>query len=263
MPRNLALVVSFACLAFVAAIITSCGSSGNKISTMCTGGPFNVVGNWQGTFSVNGSGTTSAIGVINSQGRAIFFDSATADLGVGSVAALPSITGACSFSGTETVYPTQLIGGGVVTGTLQGSVSSATSISGTQSNGSSSGTFSLSSFSPMSGSVTALSGARTGEIEDQAVILQVTFTPGTGNNMTFASTPQSSCTANGTLTQEGTSNVFDVSITFGSGAGCPSSSTVNGLAFESNTDYFKFNNSMQGTYLYAISSTSALVLEIF
>jgi hypothetical protein len=72
------------------------------------------------------------------------------------------------------------------------------------------------------------------------------------------------CDINGTFNQEGGNaanlNVFDVSITFG--AGCPFSN-VTGLGFESSSDYFTMNGSASGTYLYAVPSGSASVLEIF
>ncbi len=74
MLRKLALVVSFACLVFVAAMIVSCGSSKTHLGTMCTGGPFNVVGDWQGTIATS-TGNQEVTGVINTQGQAVFFDS--------------------------------------------------------------------------------------------------------------------------------------------------------------------------------------------
>lgn len=269
MLRKLVLVVSFACLVFVAAMIVSCGSSKNHLGTMCTGGPFNVVGDWQGTI---GTGTSSqgATGVINTQGQALFFDSdsrSSGDPASGSVAALPAITGACAFSGAVTIYNVQSIVG-TVSGTVQGNVNSATSISGNVTVGSGSTAVSFSSYAPLSGSVTALTSTMDGQIpgNTQPVILVLTLQPhGTGASMTFASTAQSSCAVNGTLTQEGTSNVFDASMTFGSGSACPSPSSSSGLAFESNTDLFGYTGSpaATGTYLYVVSSNSAFVLEIY
>ena len=85
--------------------------------------------------------------------------------------------------------------------------------------------------------------------------------------MSFSGTGLSgatTCDINGTFSQEGGNvanlNVFDVSITFG--AGCPFSN-VSGVGFESNSDYFDMNSNAAGNYLYAVSSGSALVLEIF
>jgi hypothetical protein len=76
--------------------------------------------------------------------------------------------------------------------------------------------------------------------------------------------PGTTCTMSGTFTQEGGNvanmNVFDTSITFG--AGCPFSNFT-GIGLESKSDYFSQNGSAPGTYLYAASSSSAMVLEIF
>jgi len=272
MLRKLALVVSFACLVFVAAMIVSCGSSNNHLTTTCTGGPFNVVGDWQGTLTAGG-GSSSIIGLINTSGEALFFDSdpgsgPNADPASGSVAALPSITGTCSFSGNVTLYETPaaavLSGSSIVTGTAQGNVSSASSISVSATiNGNSSG-FTLNSYTPLTGSVSALSGALLAEDPAQSFQLLLDFTPTTGNNMNFANDPSSNCTTSGTLTQEGSNNVFDFSVTFsGTAEGCPTPQTVTGLAFESSSDIFVVNGNLAGTYLYAVSSTSAVVLEIF
>lgn len=265
MLRKLALPLSFVCLVLVAALITSCGSSNSHLGTSCTGGPFNVVGDWQGTLTANG-GSSNVAGVINAQGQALFFDSDTAnsgDLASGSVAVLPNITGTCSFSGNATVYDTPGAGGNTVTAPVQGTVNSATSISVTATIGGNSGTFTLNSFSPLTGSVAALSGSLVAEDQAQGVQLPLTFTPTTGNNMTFANNG-GTCTVSGTLTQEGSNNIFDFSITFtGTVAGCPNPGTVTGLAFESNSDIFALNGSAPGTYMYAVSSTSAIVFEVF
>jgi len=263
MLRKLALVVSFACLIFVAAMIVSCGSSKTHLGTMCTGGPFNVVGDWQGTIATS-TGNQGVTGVINTQGQAVFFDSDSlnSDQASGSVAVLPNITGTCSFSGNATVYNTPGGGGNTTTSSVQGTVNSATSISVTPS-GSNSSTFTLSSYTPLSSSVAALSGNLVADDPGQAVLLPLTFTPGTGNNMSFANNA-GNCTVSGTFTQEGSSNIFDFSITFtGTVAGCPNPGMVTGFGFESNTDLFALNGSAPGTYLYAMSSTSALVFEIF
>ncbi|HKI25884.1 MAG TPA: hypothetical protein VKA07_06135 [Candidatus Sulfotelmatobacter sp.] len=271
MLRKLALVVSFACLVFVAAMIVSCGSSKTHLGTMCTGGPFNVVGDWQGTLTTNGTNQNLA-GVINSQGQALFFDSdslASHDPASGSVAALPAITGACSFSGTATGYGAFGVAGGTTSGAVSGNVNSASSISGTITVNSVQSSFSLTSFSPLTGTPTSLAGNLGGAIEGAAPgLLPLTFTPGSGNNMTFTNDLilAPNCTTSGSATQEGTTNIFDISITIsGTGAGCPPAATVTGLGFESNTDYFGASgvNPVPGTYLYAISSTSAFVLEVY
>jgi hypothetical protein len=268
MLRNLAIVVSFVCLAFVSAIITSCGSSGTHLGTMCTGGPFNVVGNWQGTLTTGGT-LVNVSGVINTSGQAVFFDSDSpqTDNESGSVAVLPTITGTCSFSGNASAFGSFGAGGGSASGTASGNVNSATSISGTVTINGTKSNFSFSSFTPLSGSIAALSGSKGGSIQGiSPSLLPLTFqATGTGNNMSFTNnTLLSNCTTSGTFTQEGANNIFDVSITFsGTGNTCPAAGTVAGLGFESNTDYFAANNNGQGTYLYAVSSTSAFVLEVY
>ena len=74
----------------------------------------------------------------------------------------------------------------------------------------------------------------------------------------------------GTFAQEvaniATLNVFDVSLTF-SGTGCPTPTTtaITGLGFESSSDYFSYNFSSPGAYLYAdmLDPAGAFVLEIY
>ena len=271
MLRKLALPLSFVCLVLVAALITSCGSSNSHLGTSCTGGPFNVVGDWQGTLTTGGM-KQNVTGVINSQGEALFFDSdssSSGDPAFGSVAVLPAITGACSFSGTTTAYSSAGAGGGTATGSTQGTVNSATSIDASVTVLSNVATFALSSFSPLSGSPTSLVGSRGGAIEGASPsLLPLTFTPGSGNNMTFTNDMAlaPNCSTSGTITQEGTTNIFDISIDFsGTAQGCPAPATISGLGFESNTDYFGATgtNPVPGTYIYAISSTSAFVLEVY
>jgi len=266
MLRKLALVVSFACLVFVAAMIVSCGSSKTHLGTMCTGGPFNVAGDWQGTLGVGGVNVNIA-GVITSQGQAVLFDdsTATADPNSGSVLVLPAITGqTCSFSGSSTVYAAPLASGVILTGSVQGTIGSNSSISATGTINNTSGNVTLSSFAPITGSVTAVTGAQDGNIQQGPGLGELTFTQsGSGASMSFASFGETPCPVIGTFTQEASTNVFDVSMTFsGTSQACPPAGTVTGLGFESPTDYFGFNQGAQGTYLYAASSTSALVVEI-
>ena len=267
MSRSLALIVSFSLLVLAAVIISSCGSSGTHLGTTCTGGPFNVVGDWQGSFS-GGGNTTNAVGVINSSGQALFFDdSAGGTPGSGSVLAMPSITGTCSFSGTATAFGS--FGLPNASGSVQGNVNSATSISGSVSSSGGTGTFTLTSFSPLTDTPTSLAGARGGDIQGaSAGLLPLTFTPGSGNNMTFTNDMAlaPNCSTSGTITQEGTTNIFDISIDFsGTAQGCPAPANISGLGFESNTDYFGATgtNPVPETYIYAISSTSAFVLEVY
>jgi hypothetical protein len=256
-------------LAAACAISFSCGSSS---PTKCTGGPYNVVGNWQGTFTA-GSTSLAAYGAIDASGLALFFD-ATPPGEIGDTLLLPAITGACSFSGKVTAYaePGSVPLGNpiAITDTSQGNVTSTSAISGTFS-GPTSGNYSLASFSPLSGSAAALTGALSGEVEGsingQGVLFNLTFSapmPGSASMSFSGIQTGSSCSLSGTFTQVGTSNVFDVSVTFPA-SGCPVSGAITGLGFESNTDYFDLNGTAAGTYLYAdlLASSGPFVIEIF
>jgi hypothetical protein len=82
--------------------------------------------------------------------------------------------------------------------------------------------------------------------------------------MTLSGTDGLNCNVTGTFTQEANNaanlNVFDTSITF-TGTGCPVTGTRTGVGFESDEDYIGFDNE-PGPYLYALSSSSADVIEI-
>jgi hypothetical protein len=262
MTHKFALSLSIVCLALIAVVTMSCGGSSSS-GGGTGGGPYNVVGIWQTTLS-GSAGSTSFVGAINSQGLALLFADNPADPAfVGDTWELPTITGASSFSGMTSLYAepgTQLPWGGTVqTISMQGNVNSATSITGKNSNGS----FTLSPYSPLTRSVTAFTGAMVGEIEGGANIFRLTFAPGgSGQSMNFSGSG-GFCVVTGSFTQEGTSNIFDVSMIYESG-GCPGTGTVTGLGFESSSDYFQMNGNAQGTYLYAnMLGSSPYVLEIF
>jgi len=258
-------------LVLVAAATINCGnSSSNSGKTTCRT-PYNVVGDW--TLNVSGSGgSVSGPGVINSSGLAVFFQTTNTVPAPGDTVVMPSITGSCSFSETATAYATPASGGNTATETVNGTIASNTSMSGTLSNGNS---FSLAANAALNGPVTALSGATwIGEIEGattQPLLWDVVLTR-TGNaaDMSLVATgvkaDGSLCNMSGSFTEEAGNttdlNVFDVSLT-SLDVGCPIGGTVQGLGFESSSDYFAMNGSAAGTYLYAASSTSALVFEIF
>ena len=232
----------------------SCGGSSNSGTKTCTGGPYNVVGDW--LLTLNGSGgSTSVLGSINSTGLAVFFQPGPPVITV----TMPPITGACSLTGTGTAY---VEGGTAASQTVQGNVNSATSISGKITNNSGTDTFSMVPSAPLTGSVTALSGSGwQGNLEGTAIGIfsPLTFTPtGTGQSMSVAG--GTGCSVSGTFNQE-TGNVFDVSLTL-TGTICTVPS-ISGLGFESSSDYFNVNGGAAGTYLYAISSSSAEVLEVY
>lgn len=262
--RSVILSLSSVCLVLIAVMAMSCGSSSPGGGGSCTGGPYNVVGDW--TLNVSGSGgSSSGPGVINSSGLAVFFQTTTTSPAPGDTVVMPAITGTCSFSGTATAYGTPISGGGTATQTVNGHVNSATSISGTLSNGNN---LSLVPVTPLTGSVAALTGAGwLGEVEGatQPIIWSITLTPtGTNKNMSFTGT-SATCNISGTFNQEGSSganlNVFDVTVT--TVAGCPFDNFT-GIGLESSSDYFGMNGGAAGTYLYAVSAVNtAVVLEIF
>lgn len=258
---------SLAFLVLIAAMAIGCGSSSN--GTQVCGTVFNPVGDWKITINQSEGSVVTGYGAIDSAGLALFFDNSPL---AGDTLQLPTITGNCSFSGNMVAYaePGTVTNDPVVTDAAQGTIDSSTSIGGSfsgTSSGDPSGTFSLASFSPLSGAVTAVSGAKTGavqgEIDGQTVLLSLTFTPGgTGGDMSF-STTNAGCEASGTFTEQATSNVFDVSITFM--PTCPITGTFSGLGFESSSDYFSLNNGSAETYLYAniVDGSNTFVMEIY
>jgi len=252
MPRNLLLLLSSVFLTLLGAITISCASSGTGGGN---GGPYNVVGNWQANFSANVGATARGNGAINSSGVAAFFDAS------GNIVQLPTVTGASSFSGSLTAYavnPTLFPNGSaVVTDTAHGTVNSATSINGSfTGNGTPSGTFSVVPYAPLSGSVVPVLGTLNGKIIGFVDTEQLTFS----SNGIFTGADfgpgGSVCNVNGTLTQEGTHNVFDVTYSNTSGSCMPDTDT--GIAFESTTDYFNVNGGKDAVYLYVIMLTSTL-----
>ncbi len=264
--RKFVLSLSFISLVFMCAMLTNCGSSSSSSSVGTGGGPYNVVGNWQ-TNVTAGGGSVPFVGVINSQGLALLFGDVVPDMEdidyVGDTWELPTITGASSFSGTTSMYAalgTQLPGGGTVdTVSMQGTVNSATSISGKNSDGS----FTLSAYSPLSGSATAFSGKTSGWFDENG--FNLAFTPtGSGQSMSFTGSNTFGCDISGSFTQEATNNVFDVSMTITGTVDCPITGSMTGLGFESNSDYFDINEFQPGTYLYAdMLGSTPFVFEIY
>ena len=274
MRRSFMLFSGFLSLMLIAVLTISCGGSSNStLKQGCTGGPYNVVGDWQITISDNGGGSASGYGAIDSSGLALFFDNSQSTASTGDTVQLPTISGACSFTGDLTAYaePGGPASGSVITDSAQGNVTSASAINGTftGSGTNPSGTFSLSPLAALTGSASAISGAKTGAVQGalngQPVLLAVTFSPtGTNAGMSFASTVVGLCGATGTFTQVSTANVFDVSITL-SGSGCGITGTFTGIGFESSADYFDVHGNNPDTYLYAdiLDSTNTFVIEFF
>jgi len=258
--------VPFICLAslvLIAAMTISCGSSSSATKPTCTGGPYDMVGDWGLLF--DNSPYESWAGVINTVGLGIFFKSNTTNLVpfFGSELVIPNITGACSFSENLTYYVTRAWEGGgeVYSDPVQGTVQSGPAIRATITEGTYSDSFlglPQSPFTP-----TALTSTMTIFDESSPVGDLVTaqvIPSGTGNSadMTLSGTDGLNCNVSGTFTQEGSNaanlNVFDVSLTF-TGTGCQVTGTIQGLGFESQYPYFFSNAS--GTFLYAMSADSA------
>jgi len=275
MLRKFVWFLALATLTVIGALALSCGSSSSP--KPCTG-TYNVVGNWQLTVTNTSSlGSLTEYGAIDSAGLALFFDN-TLPSTSGDSAELPVITGSCSFSGNVNAYPEP---GGpnaglTVTDAAQGTITSATAISGsfTGTGNNPSGTFTGAAFTTLTGAVAALSGAKTGAVQGaingQPVVLPLIFTPsGTNNSMAFSTNAALSpnCSVSGSFTEVGTNDVFDVSMTFAStgGAGCAMTGTFTGLGFESSSDYFDLNNKSAETYLYAdvLASSNTFVIEIY
>ncbi len=277
MFRRFLLCLSLISLA-ACALTIACSSSSNSTTTNCSGGPYNPVGDWQLSVTPSGGNTLSFYGAIDTTGLALFFETSLSSGGIGDSVQLPSITGSCSFTGSISAYaePGSVPPGGttIITYSATGNLSSSTSLSGSFS-GNSTGSFSAASFSPLTNTVAAITGQKTGQAEgainSQPILTSLTFSAtGTGDSMSFTSgSTNPDCTLTGTFTQVGTANVFDVSMTFTSTAntsGCAMAGTFTGIGFESSSDYFGFNgNNSADTYLYAdiLAESNTFVMEVY
>ena len=275
MPSRIVSGISLVCLALICLATPNCGNSSRSSAST----PYDVVGNWQFTVSTN-SGPVLYLGSIDPKGTSLFFAPDVYGVGVvdpsafvGDTWELPVITGASSFSGASTLYAapgTQLPSGGTSQSlSSQGTVISDSSISLTNSNGN----FTLTPATPFTGTVKALSGVMTGWFNDGMAggpYWQLAFTPTSGGgsqSMSFTTSGLATCSVAGTFMQVGTSNIFDVSMTFtGVCQFAPTGTSLTGLGFESGMDYFSYNAGQAGTYLYAevlVPNGGAFVMEIF
>ena len=199
--------------------------------------------------------STSGFGAIDSAGLAAFLDTS------GNIFQLPTISGVSSFSGNLNAYALNAspFPGGVysITDAAQGTVTSATNVNGTFT-GSSSGTFTVSPYSPITGSYVPLSGTYQAKFLGFSDVVSFTFaTNGTFTGSDDPSIQIPGCGFTGNLTQQGSSNVFDISyITVASNSCIPNTET--GIAFQSQTDYFNINNGADATYFYVIMLTSTV-----
>lgn len=270
-----ALFLSLASLTLIGVMAMSCGSSSSATKPTCTGGPYDVVGDW--AIDVGGVGGPYFPGVINTAGLGVFFEAnpTNLDRNAGSEIVIPSVTGACSFSENLTYYVTRAVlgGGGAYPYPVQGNVQSGPSISGTISEPDGPQTFvgippspftptALTSTMSLVDTSSPASCLRPGCVQVQVV------PSGTGNSadMTLSGTDGFNCNVSGTFTQEGSNaanlNVFDVSLTF-TGTTCQVTGTK-GFGFESPSDYFNFTPyPPSGTFLYAMSANSADVFVFY
>lgn len=267
MSRRFVVSLCLLCIAAWCAMTISCGSSNSSNNQQTCRLLYDVVGDWQINVSAS-NGSTTGYGAIDSNGLALFFDNSLLS-GSGDTLELPTINGNCSFSGNTTIFaePGEPVSPTSVTVPTQGNVTSNSNISGTFS-GTTTGSFTATSFSPIPGSATALTelsfGTMQGAFPAGGISLLVTFSAsGSDASMSFTGTG-AACTVNGTFTQVSTRNVFDVSMNY-SGASCPVTGTITGLGFESSSDYFNFNSGAAGTYLYAdmLYSSGPFVMEFW
>lgn len=193
------------------------------------------------------------LGVIDKAGVAAFLDSS------GDIFQLPTVSGASSFSGNLSAYAVNgnPFPGGVysITDSAEGTVTSTSAINGTFAASGSSGTFTLKPSSLITGGVVTPSGTYNGKLLGFVDILSFNF----GSNGSFTGSdgvPQgSTCGFSGTLTQQGSGNVFDISYSTIGTSNCVAH-TDTGVAFQSDTDYFNVNNGADSSYFYAILLTS-------
>lgn len=238
-------------LAVLACVTINCGSSSSGGGQQ---GPFNVVGNWQVSFSSVVGASSSGLGVIDKAGVATFFDNG------GNIFQLPTISGASSFSGNLNAYAVNSspFSGGVysITDSAQGTVTSASTVNGTFTTSASSGTFALTQASPLSGGLTTPSGAYNAKVLGFSDVVSFNF--GSNGTFTGSDNPNSQvpgCGFTGAITQQGANNVFDISYTAAATNSC-AGYTDTGVAFQSSTDYFNVNNGADASYFYVIVLTS-------
>jgi len=253
MSRTAPFLVSAIVIA-VAGLTLSCGSSTSGGGQHQ--GSYNVVGNWQVGFSVTVGASNGGMGAIDSTGVAAFFDTG------GNIFQLPTITGTSTFSGSLNAYAENAnpFPGGVysLTDSAQGTVTSATTIGGTFTALGTPGTFNLVPFSPLSGANVPLSGAYRAKFLGFTDVVNFNFaSDGTFTGSDDPSIQIPGCGFNGTLTQQGSSNVFDMTFSTMASNSCIATNET-GIAFQSKIDYFNVNNGADTNYFYVMMLTSTL-----
>jgi hypothetical protein len=236
----------------LAFLSSNCGSSSSHVGMQ----PFDVAGTWQLNFSAIVGESNFGNGAIDSAGVAAFFD-----LG-GNIYQMPAISGASTFSGPFTVNSVNgtFFNGGnpVITGSAQGTVTSATTIQGSFTTPGVTGTFTATPSAQLNGGNVPLSGAYKGKFLGFSDSVSFNFMANGTFSGSDAPTPQlSGCAINGALTQQGSSNVFDIAFSTTASNSCIAASET-GIGFQSHSDYFNVNNGADATYFYAIMLTSSL-----
>lgn len=257
MLRKFAISLFLISLAGWCAIAVGCGGSSKSTTPPPCTGSYTIVGDWQGT-ATGGGASDSLFGVINSTGEVSMFD------GIADIISLPGLTGACSFSETLTAYSSTTNPNGVTTatGTATGNVTSNTAITGSEVSSGSTTDFTFNAYSPIS-AVTAVTGTVGAVVQGQTVDSLILTLGGTSSAITFSGTDASSCTINGTATQEGSNNVYDIVFDI-AGNSCIATN-LTGLGFESSSDLLGADGNAIGTYLYVIVTnySAPFVVEIF
>lgn len=230
-------------LVLSALVLTACGGGGGGSSNS---GPTtaNVQGTWSGSYSINGGPSNVAVTAAIVQGGYGFFYDST-----GTVYVLPSLSGSTTLSGTLTAYAPhgmtfpngQTQEQFSVTGTA-----SSTSISGTFSGNGETGSFSLSPFTPFSGTPSIVAGQWQGYYAGSGGAISVTGT--VTSNGSFTGNDALGCALSGTITQVASVDLFTITLT-STGAGCAGSLT--GVGYESSADSFGLFGGAPGQYFYA------------
>ena len=248
---------------FVTALISllcSCGGgsggSGNSAPTTA-----NVQGEWSGSYSISGVASSTPItAVIESGGFGFFLDSS------GVIYVLPVLNGSTTVTGTITAYAP--LGYTFTDGHTQDQfnltgTASDTSITGTFGGNGETGTFTLSKYTPFSGTPSIISGSYQGfYIGSGEAAVDITM----NSNGTFSGNDGNGCTIAGTASLVGSANLIAVAVDSTGTSTTPGivcAGTLTGLGFESSTDAFGLFGGAAGTYYYfgVSNANSAFVAE--
>ena len=241
---------------FAALNVAACGGGGGSSSNNSAPTTADVQGTWSGTYSISGgSSNVPVTSVIEQGGYGFFLDSQ------GVLYVLPSLSGNSPVSGTVTAYAP--VGYTFQNGQTQEQFSltatvSSSAIGGTFTGNGETGSFSLTPYTPFPGTPSIIAGQWQGYYGGSgASAVDITVNA----NGSFSGNDALGCSITGSFTQVGNANLFSVSVT-STGAGC--AGNLNGLAFESSTDYFNLFGGAAGIYYYVgvSNSSAAFVAEL-